>query len=122
MIWIDAGVRPGKAPGAFAHPTVPGAHPYLLLNYQGRTRDVMTLAHELGAAINQSRSLGAILQRAARDIIEIRLVILAKVRGVRERHATLVAHPRDRSRCVEPARERNSDALADWERGEDGSP
>ncbi|MBL8703162.1 MAG: M3 family oligoendopeptidase [Alphaproteobacteria bacterium] len=51
--WIDAGVRPGKAPGAFAHPTVPSAHPYLLLNYQGKTRDVMTLAHELGHGVHQ---------------------------------------------------------------------
>ena len=51
--WIDAPVRPGKAPGAFAHPTVPSAHPYLLLNYQGRTRDVMTLAHELGHGVHQ---------------------------------------------------------------------
>jgi oligoendopeptidase F len=51
--WIDAAVRPGKAPGAFAHPTVPSAHPYLLLNYQGRTRDVMTLAHELGHGVHQ---------------------------------------------------------------------
>ena len=51
--WIDAPVRPGKAPGAFAHPTVPSAHPYLLLNYQGRTRDVMTLAHELGHGCHQ---------------------------------------------------------------------
>ncbi len=51
--WIDAGVRPGKAPGAFAHPTVPSAHPYLLLNFQGRTRDVMTLAHELGHGVHQ---------------------------------------------------------------------
>src|SRR5229473_6007492 len=51
--WIDAPVRPGKAPGAFAHPTVPSAHPYLLLNYQGKTRDVMTLAHELGHGVHQ---------------------------------------------------------------------
>ena len=51
--WIDAPLRPGKAPGAFAHPTVPSAHPYLLLNYQGRTRDVMTLAHELGHGVHQ---------------------------------------------------------------------
>ena len=51
--WIDAPVRPGKAPGAFAHPTVPSAHPYLLLNYQGRVRDVMTLAHELGHGVHQ---------------------------------------------------------------------
>ena len=51
--WIDATLHPGKAGGAFAHPTVPSAHPYLLLNYHGRTRDVMTLAHELGHGIHQ---------------------------------------------------------------------
>src|SRR5215469_10366371 len=51
--WIDAPVRPGKAPGAFSHPTVPSAHPYVLLNYQGKTRDVMTLAHELGHGVHQ---------------------------------------------------------------------
>jgi oligoendopeptidase F len=51
--WIDAPVRPGKAPGAFSHPTVPSAHPYVLLNYQGRPRDVMTLAHELGHGVHQ---------------------------------------------------------------------
>ncbi|MEQ8748043.1 M3 family oligoendopeptidase [Pyruvatibacter sp.] len=51
--WIDAQIRPGKAPGAFAHPTVPSAHPYLLLNYQGKLRDVMTLAHELGHGVHQ---------------------------------------------------------------------
>ncbi len=51
--WIDAPVRPGKAPGAFAHPSVPSVHPYLLLNYQGKVRDVMTLAHELGHGVHQ---------------------------------------------------------------------
>jgi oligoendopeptidase F len=51
--WIDAPTRAGKSPGAFAHPTVPSAHPYLLLNYQGKTRDVMTLAHELGHGVHQ---------------------------------------------------------------------
>ncbi len=51
--WIDAPVRPGKAPGAFSHPTVPSAHPYILLNYQGKVRDVMTLAHELGHGVHQ---------------------------------------------------------------------
>ncbi|WP_169569814.1 M3 family oligoendopeptidase [Sneathiella limimaris] len=51
--WIDASVRPGKSPGAFAHPTVPSAHPYLLVNYQGKVRDVMTLAHELGHGVHQ---------------------------------------------------------------------
>ena len=51
--WIDAALRPGKASGAFAHPTVPSAHPYLLLNYHGKARDVMTLAHELGHGVHQ---------------------------------------------------------------------
>ncbi|MGI6247049.1 MAG: M3 family oligoendopeptidase [Pseudochelatococcus sp.] len=51
--WIDAPARPGKAPGAFAHPTVPSAHPYVLLNYLGKPRDVMTLAHELGHGVHQ---------------------------------------------------------------------
>jgi oligoendopeptidase F len=51
--WIDAAVREGKQPGAFAHPTVPSAHPYVLLNYQGKPRDVMTLAHELGHGVHQ---------------------------------------------------------------------
>jgi oligoendopeptidase F len=51
--WIDATLRPGKSGGAFAHPTVPAVHPYLLLNYHGRTRDVMTLAHELGHGVHQ---------------------------------------------------------------------
>lgn len=51
--WIDAPLRAGKSPGAFAHPVVPSAHPYLLVNYQGKTRDVMTLAHELGHGVHQ---------------------------------------------------------------------
>jgi oligoendopeptidase F len=51
--WIDAALRPGKAPGAFAHPTTPSAHPYVLINYQGKPRDVMTLAHELGHGVHQ---------------------------------------------------------------------
>lgn len=51
--WIDAGARPGKSPGAFAHSTVPSVHPYLLLNYLGKTRDAQTLAHELGHGVHQ---------------------------------------------------------------------
>ena len=51
--WIDAAVKPGKAPGAFAHPTVTTVHPYIMLNYQGKPRDVMTLAHELGHGVHQ---------------------------------------------------------------------
>ncbi|MDD2875711.1 MAG: M3 family oligoendopeptidase [Acidiphilium sp.] len=56
--WIDAVPRPGKSGGAFAHPTVPDAHPYILLNYHGRVRDVMTLAHELGHGIHQVLAAG----------------------------------------------------------------
>lgn len=61
--WIDVPVRAGKSPGAFAHPTVPSSHPYLLLNYLGKTRDVMTLAHELGHGVHQvlSASQGALM-------------------------------------------------------------
>jgi len=51
--WIDAAVTSGKSPGAFAHPTVPSVHPYLLVNFMGRSRDVMTLAHELGHGVHQ---------------------------------------------------------------------
>ncbi len=51
--WIDAGVKAGKAPGAFAHPTVTSVHPYVMLNYLGKPRDVMTLAHELGHGVHQ---------------------------------------------------------------------
>ncbi|ETX29273.1 M3 family oligoendopeptidase [Roseivivax isoporae] len=56
--WIDAGVTPGKAPGAFAHPTVTDVHPYVLLNYLGKPRDVMTLAHELGHGVHQVLAAG----------------------------------------------------------------
>jgi oligoendopeptidase F len=56
--WIDAAPRPGKSGGAFAHPTVPSAHPYVLMNYHGRTRDVMTLAHELGHGAHQVLASG----------------------------------------------------------------
>jgi len=51
--WIDAPSRPGKISGAFAHPTVPSVHPYVLVNYLGKPRDVMTLAHELGHGVHQ---------------------------------------------------------------------
>ncbi|MEL6594943.1 MAG: M3 family oligoendopeptidase [Pseudomonadota bacterium] len=56
--WIDAAVKPGKAPGAFAHPTVSDVHPYVMLNYLGKPRDVMTLAHELGHGVHQVLAAG----------------------------------------------------------------
>ncbi len=76
--WIDAPVRPGKQPGAFAHPTVPSVHPYVLLNYQGKPRDVMTLAHELGHGVHQvlaapqRRADGADAADACRDRVRVR--------------------------------------------------
>ena len=56
--WIDAPTKPGKSPGAFAHPTVPSVHPYLMLNFLGKPRDVMTLAHELGHGVHQVLAAG----------------------------------------------------------------
>ncbi|HQS84141.1 MAG TPA: M3 family oligoendopeptidase [Alphaproteobacteria bacterium] len=51
--WIDADLYPGKDSGAYSHPTVPSAHPYILMNFYGKGRDVMTLAHELGHGVHQ---------------------------------------------------------------------
>jgi oligoendopeptidase F len=70
--WIDAGVKPGKSPGAFAHPTVTDVHPYLLLNYLGKTRDVMTLAHELGHGVHQRLAArqGELLSRTPLTLAE----------------------------------------------------
>ncbi len=61
--WIDAPVREGKAQGAFSASTVPSVHPYVLMNYQGKPRDVMTLAHELGHGVHQmlARAQGPLL-------------------------------------------------------------
>ena len=56
--WIDAGVKPGKTSGAFAHPVVPSAHPYVLVNYTGNLRDVETVAHELGHGVHQVLASG----------------------------------------------------------------
>lgn len=70
--WIDAPVRKGKSPGAFAHPTVPSAHPYVLLNYLGKPRDVMTLAHELGHGVHQvlAGSQGALMAQTPLTLAE----------------------------------------------------
>ncbi|MEM1267926.1 MAG: M3 family oligoendopeptidase [Pseudomonadota bacterium] len=70
--WIDAGATPGKSPGAFAHPTATDAHPYLLLNYLGKQRDVMTLAHELGHGVHQvlAAEQGELLARTPLTLAE----------------------------------------------------
>jgi oligoendopeptidase F len=70
--WIDAPPRPGKQSGAFCHSTVPSAHPYVLMNFHGRARDVMTLAHELGHGVHQvlSAPQGALMSGAPLTLAE----------------------------------------------------
>jgi oligoendopeptidase F len=104
--WIDAPVRPGKSPGAFAHPTTPSAHPYVLLNYQGKVRDVMTLAHELGHGVHQVLAApnGALMAPTPLTLAETASVfgemltfrkLLAATRNEKERKAMLVAKVED---------------------------
>jgi oligoendopeptidase F len=93
--WIDAPVRPGKASGAFAHQTVPSAHPYLLLNYQGKVRDVMTLAHELGHGVHQ---LLANRQGYLMADTPLTLAETASVFGEMLTFRSLLAHETDPSR------------------------
>jgi oligoendopeptidase F len=104
--WIDAPVRPGKAPGAFAHPTVPSAHPYVLLNYQGKPRDVMTLAHELGHGVHQvlAASNGALMAPTPLTLAETASVfgemltfqkLLAGTTDKKQRKAMLAAKAED---------------------------
>lgn len=104
--WIDAPVRPGKAPGAFAHPTVPSAHPYVLVNYQGKTRDVMTLAHELGHGVHQVLAApnGALMAPTPLTLAETASVfgemltfktLLANARDAEERKLMLAAKVED---------------------------
>jgi oligoendopeptidase F len=104
--WIDAPVRSGKSPGAFAHPTVPSAHPYVLLNYQGRPRDVMTLAHELGHGVHQVLAApnGALMAPTPLTLAETASVfgemltfqkLLAATTGPKQRKAMLAAKAED---------------------------
>lgn len=91
--WIDAPARPGKAPGAFAHPTVPSAHPYVLVNYLGKPRDVMTLAHELGHGVHQVLAGG---QGALMCQTPLTLAETASVFGEMLTFRTLLERTRDR--------------------------
>jgi oligoendopeptidase F len=104
--WIDAPVRPGKAPGAFSHPTVPSAHPYVLLNYLGKPRDVMTLAHELGHGVHQVLAApnGALMAPTPLTLAETASVfgemltfkrLLAETRDPKQRKAMLTAKVED---------------------------
>ena len=104
--WIDAPVRPGKQPGAFAHPTVPSAHPYVLLNYMGKPRDVMTLAHELGHGVHQVLAApnGALMAQTPLTLAETASVfgemltfrkLLAETTDTKQRKAMLAAKVED---------------------------
>ena len=104
--WIDAPSRLGKAPGAFAHPTVPSAHPYVLLNYLGKPRDVMTLAHELGHGVHQvlAAKQGALMASTPLTLAETASVfgemltfqsLLTKAKDKRERKAMLAQKTED---------------------------
>jgi oligoendopeptidase F len=104
--WIDAPVRPGKAPGAFSHPTTPSAHPYVLMNYQGKPRDVMTLAHELGHGVHQvlAAKNGALMAPTPLTLAETASVfgemltfkrLLSETRNARQRQALLAGKVED---------------------------
>jgi oligoendopeptidase F len=104
--WIDAPVRPGKSPGAFSHPTVPSAHPYVLVNYQGKPRDVMTLAHELGHGVHQLLAApnGALMAPTPLTLAETASVfgemltfkkLLAQTTEAKQRKAMLAAKVED---------------------------
>src|SRR5437762_1797833 len=104
--WIDAPVRPGKAPGAFSHPTTPSAHPYVLMNYQGKPRDVMTLAHELGHGVHQvlAAKNGALMAPTPLTLAETASVfgemltfkrLLAQTRSGKQRQALLAGKVED---------------------------
>jgi oligoendopeptidase F len=104
--WIDAPARPGKRPGAFAHPTVPSSHPYVLVNYLGKSRDVMTLAHELGHGVHQvlAAKNGPLMAPTPLTLAETASVfgemltfkrLLANTSDKRERKAMLAAKVED---------------------------
>ena len=104
--WIDASIRPGKAPGAFSHPTTPSAHPSVLLNYQGKPRDVMTLAHELGHGVHQvlAAKQGALMAPTPLTLAETASVfgemltfrrLLSQTRNAKQRQALLAGKVED---------------------------
>ncbi len=104
--WIDAPVREGKAQGAFSASTVPSVHPYVLMNYQGKPRDVMTLAHELGHGVHQmlAREQGPLLAPTPLTLAETASVfgemltfkaLLAETTSVKERKAMIAGKVED---------------------------
>ena len=104
--WIDAPVRPGKAPGAFSHPTTPSSHPFVLVNYLGKPRDVTTLAHELGHGVHQvlANVNGALMAPTPLTLAETASVfgemltfrsMLAQISDTAERKSMLAAKVED---------------------------
>ncbi len=104
--WIDAPVKPGKAPGAFSAATVPSVHPYVLMNYLGKPRDVMTLAHELGHGVHQmlAREQGPLLAPTPLTLAETASVfgemltfkaLLAETKDAREKKAMMASKVED---------------------------
>jgi oligoendopeptidase F len=110
-LWIDAPVREGKSPGAFSHPAVPSAHPYIMLNYLGKPRDVMTLAHELGHGVHQvlANAQGALMAYTPLTLAETASVfgemltfkaLLAQTQNPREKKALLAQKVEDKINTV----------------------
>ena len=104
--WIDAPLREGKAQGAFSAATVPSVHPYVLMNYQGKPRDVMTLAHELGHGVHQmlARAQGPLLAPTPLTLAETASVfgemltfraLLAETKSPREKKAMIAGKVED---------------------------
>jgi oligoendopeptidase F len=104
--WIDAPLREGKAQGAFSAATVPSVHPYVLMNYQGKPRDVMTLAHELGHGVHQmlAREQGPLLAPTPLTLAETASVfgemltfraLLAGTKSVKEKKAMIAGKVED---------------------------
>ena len=109
--WIDAPVREGKSPGAFSHPTVPSAHPYIMMNYLGKPRDVMTLAHELGHGVHQvlANDKGALMAYTPLTLAETASVfgemltfkaLLGQTKNPREKKALLAQKVEDKINTV----------------------
>lgn len=104
--WIDAAVKPGKAPGAFSASTVPSVHPYVMMNYLGKPRDVMTLAHELGHGVHQmlARDQGPLLAPTPLTLAETASVfgemltfraLLSETTNAREKKAMIASKVED---------------------------
>ncbi|MGN6423176.1 MAG: M3 family oligoendopeptidase [Asticcacaulis sp.] len=93
--WIDAAPRPGKSSGAYAHPVTANRHPYVMLNFTGDRREVLTLAHELGHAVHQTlcQPLGSILADTPLTLAETASIF---AEGLVFEHLVATASPDDK--------------------------